>query len=90
MKTVPVNVLQAYQQNSFNISYYGTRGSIFKNGNLSNTTEKKQATVAISELAIVKLNLNNIHSEQERAKSIRRLLVIYLLFLQSHAVVKGS
>ena len=61
-----------------------------KLGNISNSTEKKQANVAISELAIVELNPNNIHSEQERAESIRRLLVIYLLFLQSHVAGKGN
>lgn len=66
------------------------RQHLQKHVNLSNSTEKKKATVAISELAVVELNPKNIHSEQERAKSIRRLLVIYLLFLQSHVVGKGS
>ena len=46
--------------------------------------------MAISELAIAELNPNNINSEQERGKSIRRLLVIYLLFLENHVVGKGS
>jgi len=35
---------------------------------------------SVVELAIVELNPNNIHSEQEKAKSIKRVLVIYLLF----------
>lgn len=70
-----------------------TRGQeqhLQKFGNLSNSIEKKQATAAVSELAVLELNPNNIHSEQERAKSIRRLLVIYLPFLWSHAVGKGG
>lgn len=69
---------------------WNKRQHLKKLGDFPNSREKKEATVAISELAIVELNRNNIHSEQERAKSIRRLLVIYLLFSESHVVSKGS
>lgn len=54
-----------------------------KLGNLSRSLEKNLVTVAIPESAIAELIPSNIHSGQERAESIRRLLVIYLVFLES-------
>lgn len=73
-------MLQVHQQNAFYTFLIGENRQRFqKFGNLSGIREK-HAMESVVELAIVELNPNNIHSEQEKAKSIKRVLVIYLLF----------
>lgn len=90
VKTVPVIGLQPTSRMPFSLLHREQGQRLSKTWKSFTQSWKKQVIVAISELAIAELIPSNIHSGQERAKSIRRLLVIYLLFLQSHVVGEGN